>query len=64
MYIKDVELTQENLIVYYPTLYISNSDTIVNINQIIITGSQNLQTNNKVTLFTEKNPVLSLIKQN
>ena len=63
IYIKNIELKQENLIIYYPTAYISDYSTnTVKINQTIISASQNLEKNNSILLFTEKNNILNLTK--
>lgn len=65
MYISDINLTKENLIIYYPSLYISDYTTkIVNINQTILTGFQNLEKNNSITIVQENNIIINLIKEN
>ena len=65
MYIKNINITQENITIYYPTLYISNSsNNSVNIKQITLSGNQNLEKNNTVQLITEPNFTLNLVREN
>ena len=65
MYIKNINITQENVIIYYPTLYISSSsNNSINIRQITLSGNQNLEKNNTIELITEAKFILNLIKEN
>jgi hypothetical protein len=65
MYIKNINITQENVIIYYPTLYISSSsNNSINIRQITLSGNQNLEKNNTIELITEPKFILNLIKEN
>lgn len=65
MYIKNVKTTQESIIIYYPTLYISNqSANQVTIKQTILSGIQSLEKNNTIDLNTDPKFVLTLIKEN
>ena len=65
MYINNIEITQENITIYYPDLYISSSsNNFVNIKQIILFGNKNLEKNNKIQLITEPKFILNLIKEN
>lgn len=65
MYIKNINITQENITIYYPTLYISNSsNNSVNIKQITLSGNQSLEKNNTVQLITEPNFTLNLVREN
>lgn len=65
MYIKNINITQENITIYYPTLYISNSsNNSVNIKQITLSGNQSLEKNNTVQLITEPIFTLNLVREN
>jgi hypothetical protein len=65
MYIKNINITQENITIYYPTLYISSSsNNSINIRQITLSGNQNLEKNNTIELITEPKFILNLTKEN
>jgi hypothetical protein len=65
MYIKNINITQENITIYYPTLYVSSSsNNSINIRQITLSGNQNLEKNNTIELITEPKFILNLIKEN
>lgn len=64
MYIKSIEATKENIVINYPTLYISKqSNNSVNIQKIILSGSQNLEINNTVNLYIDPEFEVNLIKR-
>lgn len=65
MYIQSIETTQGTLGIFYPTLYIAESeDKSVTINSIVLQGIQNLEINNIVTLQTVPNLILPITKNN
>jgi hypothetical protein len=63
MFINSIEPTLSTVTIFYPTLYISSSiDTLVSINQTILSGNQNLEKNNKVIIKTEELPTVNLVE--
>lgn len=67
MIIKNIKFSEENLTIYYPTLYVSQiTDNSVTIKQIINQGNQKIQNDNivTVTLNVEDNFILNLIQIN
>ena len=65
MIVQNVTVGQQTVTIFYPTLFVSSSsDKTVNINQITLTGQQNLEYNNIVTLTTENITIVPILKNN
>lgn len=64
MYIKNVKTTEESVIIYYPTVFISFSETqnSATIKQITLSAQQNLEKNNTVNINAETKFIYNIIK--